>query len=359
MPVFDIFKRLVGTTDVRERRGDDRVRATLGARVLVVDDSATIRAVLGKMLVQDGYDVLKAADGENAVEMAQSQYPDLIFLDIVLPGMSGFAVLRALRRDTRTRTTPIIMMSGNQQATEQFYVQRFGADGFIKKPFGRAEVFHSIRSLVQAGRMAARAEASPEDSIPEGMTPEEWDAIPDVALPDDAHAAAAGATGQDRPAQATAAAATGPAGAPETEPPAAAMPEPEPVACAGSQAQPEAAATPPSGAETTAPDDRQPTPESEGTGSGPGPATPARSSYGLSGRVHFITPSGVNAGTAGTWSVAARSMAMRPSLGRPRPGSEDPQPLHAPAAADAPRSEHEADADETADSPVARDEPRG
>ena len=165
------------------------MRASLGARVLVVDDSATIRAVLGKMLLQDSYEVLKAADGESSVGMAQSQFPDLIFLDIVLPGMSGFAVLRALRRDTRTAKTPIIMMSGNQQATEQFYVQRFGADGFLKKPFGRAEVFHAIRSLVQAGRMPARSDLAREPEIPEGVSSEEWEAIPDVAMPDEAHVA--------------------------------------------------------------------------------------------------------------------------------------------------------------------------
>ncbi|MES2405574.1 MAG: response regulator [Pseudomonadota bacterium] len=188
MPVFDLFKRLVGTNaPVGERRGDERIRASLGARVLVVDDSATIRAVLGKMLAQDSYEVLVAADGESAVTLAQAQLPDLIFLDIVLPGMSGFAVLRALRRDSRTRITPIIMMSGNQQATEQFYVQRFGADGFIKKPFGRAEVFHAVRSLVQAGRMPGRLETVPVDAIPEGMTEEEWNAIPDIGMPDEAH----------------------------------------------------------------------------------------------------------------------------------------------------------------------------
>jgi twitching motility two-component system response regulator PilH len=191
MAVFDIFKRFkTPTTASAERREDERLRASLGARVLVVDDSATIRAVLGKMLMQDGYEVLKAADGESAIEMAQSQLPDLIFLDIVLPGLSGFAVLRALRREGATRTTPIIMMSGNQQATEQFYVQRFGADGFVKKPFGRAEVFHAIRSLVQAGRVSARIEAKPVNAIPEGISPEEWNAIPDVAMPDAAHLAA-------------------------------------------------------------------------------------------------------------------------------------------------------------------------
>lgn len=188
MPVFDLFKRLVGTNaPVGERRGDERIRASAGARVLVVDDSATIRLVLGKMLAQDSYEVLVAADGESAVTQAQEQLPDLIFLDIVLPGMSGFAVLRALRRDSRTRTTPIIMMSGNQQATEQFYVQRFGADGFVKKPFGRADVFHAIRSLVQAGRMPGRLETAPVEVIPEGMTQEEWNAIPDIGMPDEAH----------------------------------------------------------------------------------------------------------------------------------------------------------------------------
>ena len=192
MAILGILKRLVNAEAAgRERRVDERVRTTLGARVLVVDDSATIRAVLGKMLAQDGYEVMKAADGESAVDMAQSQVPDLIFLDIVLPGMSGFSVLRALRREDRTRTTPIIMMSGNQQATEQFYVQRFGADSFVRKPFGRVDVFHAIRALVHAGRMPARAVPLPRlAEITKGISPEEWAAIPDIAMPDDQQAPA-------------------------------------------------------------------------------------------------------------------------------------------------------------------------
>ena len=194
MAILGILKRLVNAEATgRERRVDERVRTTLGARVLVVDDSATIRAVLGKMLAQDGYEVMKAADGETAVDMAQSQVPDLIFLDIVLPGMSGFSVLRALRREDGTRTTPIIMMSGNQQATEQFYVQRFGADSFIRKPFGRAEVFHAIRALVHEGRVPARAVPPPPlGEIPEGISAEEWAAIPDIAMPDDGQMRAGG-----------------------------------------------------------------------------------------------------------------------------------------------------------------------
>jgi CheY-like chemotaxis protein len=161
-----------------------RLQATLGARMLVVDDSPTICAVLGKMLGQDGYTVLKAGDGESAIELARSEQPALIFLDIVLPGMNGFAVLRALRHDPRTRHIPIVMISGNQQATEQFYVQRFGADDFMKKPFGRDEVIRQIGKLVAAGRLVVRQpSALVSVSLPE-LSPLALAAIPDIAMPD-------------------------------------------------------------------------------------------------------------------------------------------------------------------------------
>ncbi|MEO6968774.1 MAG: response regulator [Rhodanobacteraceae bacterium] len=188
---FGFLKRLMGLEkpppDIKpvERRQAPRVQGSLGARVLVVDDSPTIRAVLGKMLSQDGYNVLKAPDGETAVTLAHSEKPELIFLDIVLPGVSGFSVLRTLRRDPQTKHIPIVMISGNLQATEQFYVQRFGADDFMKKPFGRAEVFERIRALVQSGRLAARSASAPMPALIEpGMSAEEWNAIPDIAMPD-------------------------------------------------------------------------------------------------------------------------------------------------------------------------------
>jgi twitching motility two-component system response regulator PilH len=136
------------------------------------------------MLVQDGYGVLKAADGETAIETAQSQLPELVFLDIVLPGISGFAVLRSLRRDSRTRATPIIMMSGNQQATEQFYLQRYGADDFMKKPFDRDDVYERIGSLVAAGRLPARDTSVAENTLLSALSAEALDGIPDIAMPD-------------------------------------------------------------------------------------------------------------------------------------------------------------------------------
>lgn len=153
-----------------ERRGKSRRNARPGTRMLVIDDSATIVALLSRMLRQNGYTVLEAEDAEKGVEIARTQAPELIFLDIVLPGMDGFAALRQLRRDPLTRDMPIIMISGNEQATEQFYVHRIGADDFMKKPFARAEVFARIERLLDAEgiprRLGAQKPAADEDEDP-------------------------------------------------------------------------------------------------------------------------------------------------------------------------------------------------
>jgi twitching motility two-component system response regulator PilH len=183
MAGFDLIKRLLGSGS-SERRAAPRVGAPKGAWVLVVDDSATIRAVIGKMLSQDGHVVLKAPDGESALDIARRELPDLIFLDIVMPGMNGFAVLRALRRDPLTHDIPIVMISGNLQATEQFYVQRFGADDFMKKPFGRGEVFARVQHLTRTGRLVLRHREPAQALPPEPHLPHEHAAIPDIAMPD-------------------------------------------------------------------------------------------------------------------------------------------------------------------------------
>ena len=148
--------------ELQERRAGARVNAREGLRVLIIDDSTTIIAVLGKMLRQNGYEVTGAGDAESGIETARTLKPDLVYLDIVLPGMNGFDALRQLRREDATRDTPIIMISGNVQATEQFYVKRIGADDFMKKPFGRGEVFARIQQMVEDGRLPARAAPAPE-----------------------------------------------------------------------------------------------------------------------------------------------------------------------------------------------------
>ncbi len=145
------------TYDGPERREKPRSNVRPGTRVLIVDDSTTIVAVLRKMLQQNGFQTLEAYTAEEALEIARDLVPDLIFLDIVLPGMDGFAALRALRREPATKQVPIIMISGNLQATEQFYVQRIGADDFMKKPFSRPEVFARIERLLDENGVPQRA----------------------------------------------------------------------------------------------------------------------------------------------------------------------------------------------------------
>ncbi len=139
-----------------ERRSGKRRNIFKGARVLVIDDSPTILAALGKMLRSAGCVTLEALDAESGVALLRKEQPDLVFLDIILPGMNGFGALRMIRKDALTQHIPVIMISGNEHATEQFYANRIGADDFMKKPFSRSELFARIESLLDASLVPRR-----------------------------------------------------------------------------------------------------------------------------------------------------------------------------------------------------------
>lgn len=139
-----------------DRRKRKRINAREGTRVLIIDDSPTIVAALKKILRSAKYEILEAGDAETGIEIARSEKPELVFLDIVLPGMNGFAALRTMRKDPATQFVPIIMISGNEQATEQFYANRIGADDFMKKPFNRYEVFARVEQLLDEERVPRR-----------------------------------------------------------------------------------------------------------------------------------------------------------------------------------------------------------
>jgi DNA-binding response OmpR family regulator len=142
-----------------ERRKLSRLRARSGTQVLIIDDSQTVVVALSRMLKQNHYDTMHAYDAETGLSLARARRPHLIFLDIVLPGMNGFNALRALRRDTTTQNIPVIMISGNDQAAEQFYVERIGADDFMRKPFNRVEVFSRIDRLLGPDLVPRRSAA--------------------------------------------------------------------------------------------------------------------------------------------------------------------------------------------------------
>lgn len=140
-----------------ERRKRARIDARQGTRVLIIDDSRTIVTALRKFLRSAGYETIEAMDAEMGLTLMREHQPELVFLDIVLPGMNGFAALRAIRRDPQLRDVPVIMMSGNEQAVEQFFGTRIGADDFMKKPFSRYEIFFRIERLLDQNLVPRRA----------------------------------------------------------------------------------------------------------------------------------------------------------------------------------------------------------
>ena len=146
MGLFDFVSGIFGGGNSDDRRMKARARVKRGTQILIIDDSTTVVTLLRRMLEQSGHEPLEAFDAESGIQMARQNLPRLIFLDIVLPGMNGFAALRTLRRDPLTAQIPVIMMSGNEQATEQFWAQKIGADDFMKKPFSRPESFCAGRS---------------------------------------------------------------------------------------------------------------------------------------------------------------------------------------------------------------------
>ncbi|MDR3392950.1 MAG: response regulator [Sulfuriferula sp.] len=154
-----------------ERRNKKRINARKGTRALIIDDSPTIVFALKKMLQSVGYVTYEALDAEQGVALAHAEQPDIIFLDIVLPGMNGFAALRMLRRDPLTHQIPIIMISSNEQATEQFFGSRIGADDFMKKPFSRFEVFARIERLLGVDLIPRRVAETMMSEAPKDADP--------------------------------------------------------------------------------------------------------------------------------------------------------------------------------------------
>src|SRR5690606_18659938 len=100
-----------------ERRQRKRVNARKGTRVLIIDDSPTVVAVLRKVLRSAGYETREALDAEQGLALIAQDPPELVFLDIILPGMNGFNALRAIRKLPASQHIPVIMISGNEHAT--------------------------------------------------------------------------------------------------------------------------------------------------------------------------------------------------------------------------------------------------
>lgn len=118
------------------------------ATILVVDDEPNIVLSLEFLMEQAGYSVTTAADGEQALSCVESTLPDLILLDISLPGISGFDVLEQLRAKASTHDLPIIMLTAHGREVEREKGMAMGADDYITKPFSTQALVEKVRQLL-------------------------------------------------------------------------------------------------------------------------------------------------------------------------------------------------------------------
>jgi putative two-component system response regulator len=117
--------------------------------VLVVEDDAANRALLAHLLTRSGYRSTAVADGLDGLEAARSLAPDLVLLDVELPGLNGFDVCRALRADPRTVALPVILVTGRTDVSDVVTGLDAGADDFLRKPFDQAELVARVRSVLR------------------------------------------------------------------------------------------------------------------------------------------------------------------------------------------------------------------
>jgi DNA-binding response OmpR family regulator len=115
--------------------------------ILVVDDEDTIREVVGRYLEYEGFKVCEAADGEAALAAYEKQPPDLIILDLMLPGVDGLTVLRRLRRDRPH--VPVIMLTARGETNDRILGLDLGADDYVAKPFSPQELVSRVRAVLR------------------------------------------------------------------------------------------------------------------------------------------------------------------------------------------------------------------
>ncbi len=118
-------------------------------KILVVDDEAVLVETIAYNLEQAGYQVVTITDGSSVLEAARSEAPDLIILDIMLPGIDGLEVCRQLRRESTTATTPIVMLTAKSDEIDKVVGLEVGADDYVTKPFGRRELLARVRALLR------------------------------------------------------------------------------------------------------------------------------------------------------------------------------------------------------------------
>ncbi len=133
-------------------------------KILVVDDEQDIVDLISYNLSKEGYKVFTASNGTQAVEVATTVRPDLVILDIMMPGMDGFEVCRSLRQDTTLATTAIMFLTAKSSEIDQILGLELGADDYIQKPISPRVLLARVKTIIRRGQEKVRTEtiAAPE-----------------------------------------------------------------------------------------------------------------------------------------------------------------------------------------------------
>ena len=116
-------------------------------KILVVDDSPTERFALLEFLTKHGYQVVTADSGEEAVVKSKNEMPDLILMDVVMPGINGYQATRTITRDEATRAIPVIMCTSKSLETDKIWGMRQGAHDYLVKPVNLSELLNRIKAM--------------------------------------------------------------------------------------------------------------------------------------------------------------------------------------------------------------------
>ena len=121
----------------------------MGKRVLLIEDEPNIIEAISFILSRDGFTVHTHENGETALEKVRATPPDMIILDVMLPGRSGFDILRDLRSDPATAEMPVLMLTARGQTKDRDLAERLGANHFMTKPFSNSEVRDHVRAVLE------------------------------------------------------------------------------------------------------------------------------------------------------------------------------------------------------------------
>ena len=121
------------------------------ARILIVDDSPTEMFRFREILSKHGYEVLEATNGADGVTLAQAQLPDLVLMDVVMPGVNGFQATRQIARSPVTKHIPIVILSTKDQDTDRVWGKRQGACDYLTKPIDETQLISVIKQYLSVG----------------------------------------------------------------------------------------------------------------------------------------------------------------------------------------------------------------